>query len=305
MPKVDSTDVSTVVAEENMNNSVARVVFLARYRVPHACLSMQFDHNLTGIDRTVIASPLAKEELWPVFAKYGIDTTNFDYLPDAEVLPHYPEIENWVIPGDYRGFWLRQQAVKLSVLDYLKDEVVLITDPDTFMTEPYSCYNNGRMNYLVIPNTTHGSYNGMMEAITGIPRQTPHCFITEFVPTHRDDWTALKEHLEQKHSRHFLDAMIDSCPGMPTVPPWGTGNLIKWFSEYELLGNWALWRREVDFQEQHRFEYDSLDKLGNYTREFNCFADACPDLSLSLQMDWSTLEIKDFDHHLAVIKSRL
>jgi hypothetical protein len=92
---------------------------------------------------------------------------------------------------------------------------------------------------------------------------------------------------------------------MPTVPPWGTGNLIKWFSEYELLGNWALWRREVDLQEQHRFEYDSLDKLVNYTHEFNCFADACPDLSLSLQMDWSTLEIKDFDHHLAVIKSRV
>lgn len=285
--------------------TVARVVFLARYRVPHACMSMQFDHMLTGIDRTVIASPVPKEELWPVFARYGIDTTHFDYLPDAEVLPHYPEIENWVIPGDYRGFWLRQQAVKLSVLDYLDDEVVLLTDPDTFMTEPYCCYNDGRLNYLILANTTHGSYNGMMDAIVGIPRQTPHCFITEFVPVHRDDWNSLKTTLEQRHSQHFLDAIIDSCPGMPTVPPWGDGNIIKWFSEYELLGNWATSQHEVDYQEQRRFEYDSLDKLGNFTQDFNCFADAVPDLSQSLQLDWTTGEIKDFDRYLDCIKSRL
>jgi hypothetical protein len=285
--------------------TVARVVFLARYRVPHACMSMQFDHMLTGIDRTVIASPVPKEELWPVFARYGIDTTYFDYLPDTEVLPHYPEIENWVIDEDYRGFWLRQQAVKLSVLDYLDDEVVLLTDPDTFMTEPYRCYNNGRLNYLIIPNTTHGSYNGMMDAIVGIPRQSSHCFITEFVPCHRDDWNLLKATLEQKHNKHFLNAIIDSCPGLPTVPPWGNGNIIKWFSEYELLGNWAVSQRTVDYQEQRRFEYDSLDKLDNFTQDFNCFADAVPDLSLSLQMDWSTGTIKDFDRYLDCIKSKL
>jgi hypothetical protein len=92
---------------------------------------------------------------------------------------------------------------------------------------------------------------------------------------------------------------------MPTVPPWGNGKMIKWFSEYELLGNWALSRREVDLQEQHRFEYDSLDKLGDYTRKFNCFADAVPDLSQSLQMDWSTGEIKDFEYYLKTIQQCL
>ena len=266
---------------------------------------MQFDHMLAGIDRTVIASPVPKEELWPVFARYGIDTTHFDYLPDEEVLPRYPEIENWVIDGDYRGFWLRQQAVKLSVLDYLKDEVVLLTDPDTFMTEPYRCFDGHRLNYLILPDTTHGSYNGMMESIVGIPRQTPHCFITEFVPCHRNDWTALKTTLEQRHSKHFLDAIIDSCPGLPTIPPWGTGNIIKWFSEYELLGNWAVSQHEVDYQEQRRFEYDSLDKIKNFTQDYNCFADAVPDLSMSLQLDWDTGEIKDFDYYLDCIKHKL
>jgi hypothetical protein len=285
--------------------TVVRVLFLARYRVPHACMSMQFDHNLTGIDRTVIVSPVSKQELWPVFERYGIDTTDLDYLADQEILPHYPEIQNWVIPGDYRGHWLRQQAIKLSVLDYLKDNIVLLTDPDTFMTQPYCCYDNGRVNYLVLANTTHGSYNGMMDAIVGIPRQSPHCFITEFVPCLRADWLSLKAHLEQKHNKHFLDAIIDSCPGMPTVPPWGNGNMIKWFSEYELLGNWAVNQHVVDYQEQRRFEYDSLDKLGDFNQEFNCFADAVPDLSMSLQIDWTTGTIKDFDHHLSVVQKCL
>jgi hypothetical protein len=97
--------------------------------------------------------------------------------------------------------------------------------------------------------------------------------------------------------------MIDSCPAMPTVPPWGNGEIIKWFSEYELLGNWAVNQHEVDYQEQRRFEYDSLDKLGNFTADYNCFADAIPDLSISLQLDWNTGEIKDFQHYLNLINT--
>ena len=92
---------------------------------------------------------------------------------------------------------------------------------------------------------------------------------------------------------------------MPTVPPWGNGNMIKWFSEYELLGNWAVNQHVVDYQEQRRFEYDSLDKLGDFNQEFNCFADAVPDLSMSLQIDWTTGTIKDFNHHLSVVQKCL
>lgn len=285
--------------------SVARVIFLARYRVPHACMTMQFDQYLQGIDQTIIASPVPKQELWPIFQRYGIDTSRLEYLPDAEILPLYPQIENWMFDDDYRGPWLRQQAVKLSVLDYLKHDVVLMHDPDTFMVESYNCYQNNQLNMLVLPNTTHGSYDRVLPSVLGIPRQTPHCFVTELVPTLREDWVALRETLENKHSRHWLDAIIDHVPGMPTVPPWGTGNLIKWFSEYEFLGNWTVSRRSVAFQEQRRFEYDSLDKIGNFNKQFNCFADAVPDLRLSLQLDWSTGTIDQFDHYLQQIQKNL
>ena len=285
--------------------TVARVVFLARYRIPHACMAMQFDHYLEGIDRTVISSPVPKEELWSIFSQYNIDTTTFEYLPDSVILNEYPEINHWLFEDDYRGKWLWQQALKLAVRDYLDDEVVLIHDPDTFMVEPYCCYKDGRLNYLIIPNTTHGSYDGVLESVLGIERQTPHCFVTELVPIHRDDWQALKTFLENKHNKWFLDAIIDNVPGKPTIPPWGNGNLIKWFSEYEFVSNWAVHQHQVDFQEQRRFEYDHLEKLKNFTREYNCFADAIPDLRNSLWLDSKSGIIRGFSRYLEMIHRTL
>jgi hypothetical protein len=285
--------------------TVTRIIFLARYRVPHACLTMQFDHYLEGIDQTVIATPVPKQELWPIFERHGIATENFYYVNDQVIFDQYPEVNNWVFADDYRGWWLRQQAIKLAYLDYLDYDVALMHDPDTFMVEPYRCWDGHQLNMLVLPNTTHGSYDRVLPDVLGMPRQTPHCFVTELVAVMKQDWLALKSTLEHRHQQHFLDAIIDHVPAMPTVPPWGTGNLIKWFSEYELLGNWAVNQHPVSFQEQRRFEYNSLDKIGNFTREYNCFADAVPDLSLSLQLDWDTLQIANFDHYLDNIRNSL
>ena len=85
----------------------AKILYLARYRVPHAIMSLQpeFTKHLIGVDRTCIASPVPKEELWPIFEKYNIDTTNFDYAPDSEIYRLYPEVNNWVFEGDYRTYW--------------------------------------------------------------------------------------------------------------------------------------------------------------------------------------------------------
>jgi hypothetical protein len=128
-----------------------------------------------------------------------------------------------------------------------------------------------------------------------MPRQSPHCFVTELCAVRKTDIQSLRQHLEQLYpEKKWLDAIIEAVPGMPTVPPWGTGNIIKWFSEYELLGNWAVHQGNVTYQEQRRFEYDSMDKLGNIDTEHNAVCDAVPDLSLSMQMDWDTHEVKNF-----------
>lgn len=282
-----------------------RIVFLARYRIPHACLTMQFDHYLEGIDRTIIATPVPKQELWPIFENHGIDTTWFDYVNDSVIYDHYPEVNNWVFEGDYRGWWLRQQAIKLAYLDYLDYDVAVMHDPDTFMVEPYRCWKDGQLNMLVLPDTTHHSYDVVLPAVLGMPRQTTHCFVTELVAVMKQDWLALKHKLEQRHGQHFLNAIIDNVPGMPTVPPWGNGEEIKWFSEYEFLGNWTMSQRSVLTQPQRRFEYNSLDKIGNFTKDYNCFADAIPDLSQSLQMDSTTGRVENFDLYFDTIRNCL
>jgi hypothetical protein len=260
---------------------------------------------LEGIDHTVVATPMAPDELRPIFDKYNIDHSQFEYLPDQVIYDKYPQINNWVFPDDYRGWWLRQQAIKLSVLDYLNYDVMLMQDPDTFMIEPYRCFDHGQLTYCVLENTTHGSYEGMIESIFGFARQTQHCFITEFVPCMKQDITAMKQFLEKKYNMHWLDALIQNTKAMPTIPPWGNGELIKWFSEYEVIGNWTMAQRPVNFVFQRRFEYDQMEKLSLLTRQFNAVADAVPDLSRSLQFDWDRLEVVDFDHWLAIINQRI
>lgn len=290
---------------QRSNMSVARVLFLAKYRVPHAAFALQFDHFLEGIDYTIIATPMTREELEPVWAKYNIDSSKFQYVNDSVIYEQYPEVNNWVFEGDYRGWWLRQQAIKLAYLDYLDADVMLMHDADTFMIEPYCCYKNGKLNLLSLLDTTQGSYEGVFESITGMPRQSPHCFVTELCAVRKADFIVLRQHLEQRWpGKKWLDAIIEAVPGMPTVPPWGNGNIIKWFSEYELLGNWAVHCGNVTYQEQRRFDYDSLDKLGNFGREHNAICDAVPDLSRSMQMDWDTLTIPDFAQYLQVIHGR-
>jgi hypothetical protein len=282
--------------------TVARVLFLARYRVPHACFALQWDHNLLGINRTIIATPMSQEELEPVWAQYNIDSSNFTYVNDNVIYERYPEVNNWVFDGDYRGWWLRQQAIKLAYLDYLDADVILMHDADTFMTKPYRCYDNGTLNLLSLLNTTQGSYTGVFEAITGIPHPSPHCFVTELCAVRKHDFQTLREHIKQRWpNKKWLDAIIDAVPGMPTIPPWGAGNIIKWFSEYELLGNWAVVQGNVTYQEQRRFEYDNLDKLTNLTREYNAVCDAVPDLSLSMQFDWTTLTVPDFERYKQMV----
>jgi hypothetical protein len=287
----------------------ARIVYLARYRMPHAIMSLQpeFSQNLIGIDRTCIASPVPRDELWPVFEKYGIDTSNFDYAPDSEIYRLYPEVNNWVLPDDYRGWWLRQQAIKLSFLDYLDYDLMIMNDPDCILINRYEPYKNQKLNYMVLENERHswGYYETIKNALD-LERQTPHCFISEYVPVLKQDITDMKSFLEQKHQCHWLDAIITNCPGQPTVPPWGKGEMICWLSEYEIVGNWTMSRREISMEPQHRYMYDDLSRIGDFDPDYHtAVCDAIPDLTRSVRFDWDTKELIDFSRWMDLIRARL
>jgi hypothetical protein len=286
--------------------TVTRILFLARYRVPHAVFSLQFDHYLEGVDRTVIATPMTCDELEPVWKKYNIDSTRFEYVNDSEIYAAYSEVNNWVFPGDYRGWWLRQQAIKLAYLDLIDYDVAVMQDPDTFMIKSYAPVANNQLNMLALMNTTQGSYHGVFEAITGHAHPSAHCFVTELCAVRKTDFAALKQHIQSRWpDKKWLDAIIDAVPGMPTVPPWGSGNIIKWFSEYELLGNWAALQGNVTLQPQVRFEYSEIGNINQFGPEHNAVCDAVPDLSQSLQINWDTLDIPGFDQLLDQVLQRI
>jgi hypothetical protein len=156
-------------------------------------------------------------------------------------------------------------------------------------------------------NTAQESYRGVFESITGLSQPSPNCFVTEFCAVRKNDFEDLKQHIQERWpDKKWLDAIIEAVPGMPTVPPWGTGNIIKWFSEYELLGNWAVTQGNVTYQEQRRFEYDNLEKLATFDPSmYNAVCDAVPDLSRSMQFDWNTLTVHDFDRYRNMVEQCL
>jgi hypothetical protein len=58
-------------------------------------------------------------------------------------------------------------------------------------------------------------------------------------------------------------------------------------------------------QPQQRFEYDSLEKIADFDAGHNAVCDAVPDLSRSMQINWDTLDIPNFDHYKNIVLERL
>lgn len=278
----------------------ARAVFVGGYRMGHAIMSFQFDHFLEGIDKTYIISNISEHHYRVTLEKYVDDPSRFVYVNDQELIDAYPEILHWDQPGDYRGTWLRQQALKIACLDYFNEESFLIQDPDTFAIRPYKCFDGKTPNFFVLPNTTHSpGYYSVIEDSLGIKRQTTDCFITEFLPFLKEDWVAMRQQIEQKHNKHFLDAIIDSCQREAET------NLI-WFSEYELLGNYALTRRKIDTTVQHRCEIRNIGDLSKLNSvDYNCYVDACPNLDDSILFEFVSNTVINFDKIYNDIASRI
>jgi hypothetical protein len=277
-----------------------RIIFCAPYRIPVACVSLRFDHNLVGLSKSIIVSPVETHDLFRYLSKYGIDTNRFEHIHDQELVARYPEIEHWVFENDPRNNWLKQQALKLAALDYIEFESALIQDPDTWLTVPYHSVNNGNLTMLALKNTTEGSYDPVLPSVLDIDRQTEHCFVTEFMPVLKADWLSLKHTLETRHSQDYLTAIIDHIPGIETID--GTQEL-KWFSEYEFLGNWTMTQRAVDFMFQTRFHFDNINDLTNLdTTAYNSVCDQSSGQSPALGFDnWNTGNIPNYDRCIEIL----
>jgi len=265
---------------------VARALFVGVYRIPHACLTLKFDQYLERVDQTYIFTNYNTTYLDRIFSKYA-DTSKFIYVHDDEMDARWPTMRKWFLDNDPRGSWLYQQALKMASIEYCDADVTLIQDPDTFCIKPYSCLtDDGKPILFILPNERHSQGYYLALNSLGIKRQTPHCFVSEFMPVYKEDWLSAKHTVEQISGRDVFDSILDAVPYEGTV---------KWFSEYEFLGNWMMTRREVEMTEQKRFQYKTLAELDNLSLDYNCACDAIPKLTDSLQFDWTTETVQDFD----------
>ena len=279
-----------------------RGIYVGGYRMGHCVLGLHFDHYLENLGQTYVVTNISENHYRDTFPKHDLDWNKFTYVNDQELFDAYPEILHWDMDGDYRGTWLRQQALKIASLDYFDFDSFMIQDPDTFCIQPYCAVDDNRVpNYFIIPNETHGpAYYEAITNILGIERQTKHCFVSEFMPFLKEDWYSMRELLETRHSKHFLDAIIDNCPREQDE------RQLIWFSEYELLANYVMSQREIKMTEQKRFPVRNILELeGLNSTDWNCYVDACPNLDNSIRFDFQSSTVTDFYEILDNIKSRI
>lgn len=271
---------------------LVRIFPIGAHRIGNSCLTLQFDANLDKFDTTYVICALGAQRLENLFHKYSIDTSKFEFVDEYQLQQDHPSLAHWHLPGDGRGSWLRQQAIKLLMLDQLDADILFIQDADAFCTRPYSCLNtDGGLNLWCLPNTKHArEYYEAVVNITGRPRQTQHSFVCDMMPVFKQDWIELRERIEQQCSDPWLESVIN-------LTPWDYLQNIKWFSEYELLGNWIMGQHtRYSLKPQRRYEFKTLAHLTHhdFPQEFDCMVDKNPYGGI-LPFDYSRDEVLNYD----------
>jgi hypothetical protein len=283
----------------SLQPKIIRALFVAGYRLGHACLSLQFDKFLhPAFDSTVIFTNVRTETVLEALYKYHIDLEKFIVVQDSDLVAQYPDIDSWNIPGDPRNGWLRQQAIKLSALDSLDADIVFIQDPDTFCVKPYQYWNGEKLNLMVIANETHApGYYQIIKNTLDIDRQNADCFVTELHPVLKTHWAEAKNYIETKFSKSFLRAIIDNVPA--------DSHNLKWFSEYEFLGNWTASKNNVNYCEQLRFEFECLEDFAKFSDHYNCVCHVGSDKDNFLFYNYydSSARISEADYILSIVKN--
>ena len=244
-----------------------RAIFVHQSRIADLVLTLKFDDFVAPADKTYIFySGDSEQHLLSVLALHDIDTSNFEILLDR----HYWNSTQCRVQVYQFGGWIYQQLLKLWALDTLPwDDVLLIQDCDTFLTEYYN-WHDATMFY--VPNrTAPQDYDQWNQLLVGqdFSVQPRRLYVSEFMPVTKSAWLTLKQRIEEQHDMPWLEAMHRIFE-RNTVP-----HVQIWFSEYELLGNWSQKQRPTQVIPQRRFEMresdwrQNLHTLPNYNAVCN------------------------------------
>ena len=243
------------------------------------CIQLKGSHLFRdGFRRTYIVTNHA-EAVREIFQHRHIDIDQYTIIDDDVLIKNYPSISTFSDLHPQLGGWLKQQMIKLAVLDYLDYDIMAIQDPDTFWLQPWSQLDHhGEPVLLAIPDHSESpDYYRIFTELTGLPRADHDCYVTEFMMVKKTDWTALRDLVQGRLGLTWLDSIKSS------IRPDHLG--MTWFSEYELLGNWIKHHRPgVTKIPQSRLEIRSWADLDSYSDQaVICNADKDKDI---FGIDW-------------------
>lgn len=238
-----------------------RAIFTARHRLGDLCVQLQ-NHGmfLDGFDQTYIISELPTSWYQPLLKQYGVDTDKLIFVNDEKIYSRYKNIKQFAGMHPWMGGWIQQQILKLSVLDSFEFDTLTIQDPDTFWIQPWHHFDNNQPVMLIWPNHNESpEYYALLERLTGITRQTPHCLVTEFMTVTKNDWQSFKDVIEQRSGTNWIDAIAQN------LRPDANNQI--WISEYELLGNWIIHQRSPTLIDQKRLEFKTLNDINQISKD--------------------------------------
>lgn len=238
---------------------IDRCIFVGGYRLGDLCLQLKGNHLfLDGFRRTYIITN-REENLRSLFSAQGISCDPYIIISDQYLENLYPEIPTVENLHPMIGGWLKQQMIKLAALDHLEFDTMAIQDPDTFWVHPWHQLDSfGEPVLLVIPNLTESfDYYRIFTDLTGLPRQSNNCYVTEFMMVKKSDWQSLKETIQKRTGKSWLASIRNA------IRPDQSG--MTWFSEYELLGNWIVNHRpKVTLVPQKRLEIVAWEEISKF-----------------------------------------
>lgn len=242
-----------------------RALFLHTELVESLILTLKFDRFLDPqpTQTYIFYGPRDFDfELFPLLQSYGIDTSTFILVKDREMWQcNSPPVNIYQFGG-----WISQQFIKFLSLDYINSAgPVLIQDCDTFNIKPYTWIDNNDICLYYTNDQSHTSeYYSYLKTFTGRSRDHEHSFVSEFMPVRSQDWQAFKQYIEHNYCTNWIEyiynTFVEDSQKVEQI----------WFSEYELLGNWALQQNpQTKLIEQHRFLLkgnfkERLDTIPNY-----------------------------------------
>jgi len=210
-----------------------RLFFVHQNYIADSILTLWYDQYLQPeIEQTTIyfGTDNQKNNLLDLYQEFSISTNRLSVVLDPDIVNPYCAKINVNI---YQfGGWISQQFLKLIALDECDADRILIQDCDTFAIKPVNFFKENLPVCLIVPSSTPRSYNNYYQKMTRLGCETNLHFVSEFMPVLKTDWIALRTRIEDIHQCHWLHALHKEF----------TKDVNKqvWFSEYQLLGLWAM-----------------------------------------------------------------